>query len=92
MRGRYPSCRARSASVRWAASAGSGSGSSGRILRERLVRQRLVRAAARGGGTDLGTGGGSSGLDSKRSQRYLDCLGKAKRPADIEKCAAILEE
>jgi hypothetical protein len=44
------------------------------------------------GGTDLGSGGGSSGLDSKRSQRYLDCLGEAKRPADIEKCAAILEE
>ena len=45
-----------------------------------------------GGGSDLGTGGGSSGLDSKRSKRYLDCLGEAKRPADIEKCAAILEE
>ena len=45
-----------------------------------------------GAGTDLGSGGGSSGLDSKRSQRYLDCLGEAKRPADIEKCAAILEE
>ena len=45
-----------------------------------------------GAGTDLGSGGGSSDLDSKRSQRYLDCLGKAKQPADIEKCAAILEE
>ncbi|HZO58733.1 MAG TPA: hypothetical protein VFB51_03480 [Solirubrobacterales bacterium] len=45
-----------------------------------------------GGGSDLGSGGGSSGLDSRRSQRYLDCLGEAKRPADIEKCAAILEE
>ena len=45
-----------------------------------------------GAGTDLGSGGGSSNLDSKRSQRYLDCLGEAKRPADIEKCAAILEE
>jgi hypothetical protein len=45
-----------------------------------------------GGGSDLGSGGGSSGLDSERSQRYLDCLGKANRPADIEKCAAILEE
>jgi len=43
-------------------------------------------------GTDLGTGGGSgSGASSKRSQRYLDCLSKAKQPADIEKCAAILE-
>ena len=45
-----------------------------------------------GAGTDLGSGGGGSGVDSKRSQRYLDCLGKAKQPADIEKCAAILEE
>jgi hypothetical protein len=45
-----------------------------------------------GAGTDLGSGGGSSNLDSKRSQRYLDCLGEAKKPADIEKCAAILEE
>ena len=45
-----------------------------------------------GAGTDLGSGGGGSGVDSRRSQRYLDCLGKAKQPADIEKCAAILEE
>jgi hypothetical protein len=45
-----------------------------------------------GGGSDLGTGGGSSGLDSKRSQRYLDCLGEAKKPADIEKCNKILQE
>jgi hypothetical protein len=45
-----------------------------------------------GGGTDLGSGGGGSNLDSKRSQRYLDCLGEAKQPADIEKCAAILEK
>jgi hypothetical protein len=44
------------------------------------------------GGTDLGSGGGSSGLDSKRSQRYLECLSKADKPADVEKCAAILEE
>ncbi len=45
-----------------------------------------------GAGTDLGSGGGQSGLDSKRSQRYLDCLSKAKKPADIEQCAAILGE
>lgn len=45
-----------------------------------------------GAGTDLGSGGGGSNLDSERSQRYLDCLGEAKKPADIEKCAAILEE
>ena len=56
---------------------GSGGGSSG--------------GGASGGG-DLGSGGGTSGLSSQRSQRYLDCLGEAKRPADIEKCAAILEE
>ena len=44
------------------------------------------------GGSDLGTGGGSgSGASSKRSQKYLDCLSKAKQPADIEKCAKILE-
>lgn len=43
------------------------------------------------GGTNLGTGGGTgSGASSKRSQKYLDCLSKAKQPADIEKCASIL--
>ena len=64
----------------------------GRRLVGRLVGRRFLRRRRSGGGTDLGSGGGSSGLDSRRSQRYLDCLGKAKRPADIEKCAAILEE
>jgi hypothetical protein len=44
------------------------------------------------GGSDLGSGGGTSGLNSKRSKEYLDCLGKAKKPADIEECAAILEK
>jgi hypothetical protein len=44
------------------------------------------------GGSDLGSGGGTSGLDSKRSERYLECLQDAKRPADIEKCARILQE
>ena len=68
-----------------------------RLLQRRLVERRLLRSGGSGGGgsgagTDLGSGGGQSGLDSKRSQRYLDCLGKAKKPADIEKCAAILEE
>ena len=65
----------------------SGSGSSG--------------GRSRGGSSGGGVGGraptsaraaASSGLDSERSQRYLDCLGEAKKPADIEKCAAILEE
>jgi hypothetical protein len=31
-------------------------------------------------------------VNSERSERYLKCLGDAKRPADIEKCSAILEE
>jgi hypothetical protein len=44
------------------------------------------------GGTDLGTGGGDPGVNSERSERYLKCLGEAKRPADIEKCSAILEK
>jgi hypothetical protein len=44
-----------------------------------------------GGGTDLGTGG-DPGPDSKRSEQYLECLGKAKVPADIEECSAILEK
>jgi hypothetical protein len=56
----------------------SGSGSSG--------------GGSSGGGSDLGSGGGSSNLDSRRSQRYLECLSKADQPADVEKCAAILEE
>jgi len=60
---------------------GSGSGSSGGSS-----------GGGSTGGTDLGSGGGSSGLDSKRSQRYLDCLSKADKPADVEKCAAILQE
>ena len=44
-----------------------------------------------GGGTDLGTGGDPS-VNSERSERYLKCLSDAKRPADIEKCSAILEK
>lgn len=44
-----------------------------------------------GGGTDLGTGGDPS-INSERSERYLRCLSDAKRPADIEKCSAILEK
>jgi hypothetical protein len=44
-----------------------------------------------GGGTDLGTGGDPS-VNSERSERYLKCLGDAQRPADIEKCSAILEK
>jgi hypothetical protein len=44
-----------------------------------------------GGGTDLGTGGDPN-IDSARSERYLKCLSDAKRPADIEKCSAILEK
>jgi hypothetical protein len=43
------------------------------------------------GGTDLGTGGDPD-VDSARSERYLECLREAKRPADIEKCSAILEK
>jgi hypothetical protein len=43
------------------------------------------------GGTDLGTGGDPS-VNSERSERYLRCLSDAKRPADIEKCSAILEK
>jgi hypothetical protein len=43
------------------------------------------------GGTDLGTGGDPS-INSERSERYLKCLSDAKRPADIEKCSAILEK
>jgi hypothetical protein len=43
-------------------------------------------------GSDLGSGGGTSNLDSKRSQKYLDCLSKAKKPADIEQCAEILQK
>ena len=44
-----------------------------------------------GSGSDLGTGGGPS-VNSERSERYLKCLSDAKRPADIEKCSAILEK
>ena len=44
-----------------------------------------------GGGTDLGTGGDPS-VNSQRSERYLQCLSDAKRPADIEKCSSILEK
>jgi hypothetical protein len=44
-----------------------------------------------GGGSDLGTGGDPS-VNSERSERYLKCLSDAKRPADIEKCSAILEK
>ncbi len=64
-------------------SSGGGSGSSG---------GSSSGGGSSGGGTDLGSGGGQSNLDSKRSQRYLDCLSKADKPADVEKCAAILEE
>ena len=68
----------------------SGGGSSGGGDVGRLVRRRFPGGGS-GAGTDLGSGGGSSNLDSRRSQRYLDCLGKAKRPADVEKSLAILE-
>ena len=78
----------------------SGGGSSGWVSGRRFLRRRLVgggssvsgKRGQSGAGTDLGSGGGQSGIDSKRSQRYLDCLGEAKKPADSEKCAAILEE
>ena len=60
-------------------SSGGGSGSSG-------------GGSSSGGGTDLGSGGGQSNIDPERSQKYLDCLTKAKKPADIEECAAILEK
>jgi hypothetical protein len=69
---------------------GSGSGSSGSGSSGSSGSGSSGGGAA--GGSDLGSGGGTSGLSSKRSQDYLDCLGKAKRPADIEKCAAILEK
>jgi hypothetical protein len=45
-----------------------------------------------GAGTDLGSGGGQSNIDPERSQKYLDCLTAAKKPADIEACAKILEK
>ena len=75
----------------------------GQRLRRAAARLRAARrAAARpaaprragvgSGGHGPRTGGGSgSGASSKRSQKYLDCLSKAKQPADIEKCAKILE-
>ena len=87
--------------MRSAASAALGGGprAGQRLVGRRLVRRR-AQAAARsgggsgsgGGGTDLGSGGGQSNIDRKRSQQYLDCLTAAKKPADIEKCAAILEK
>jgi hypothetical protein len=43
------------------------------------------------GGTDLGTGGDPQ-IDEGRSEKYLQCLSDAKRPADIEKCSQILEK
>ena len=43
------------------------------------------------GGTDLGTGGDPQ-IDQGRSEKYLQCLSDAKRPADIEKCSQILEK
>ena len=94
-RGRCPSCRARSAlAVARAArpAAPRAAARRRRLLGRRLLGRRLVRRRRRAAGTDLGSGGGQSGIDSKRSQRYLDCLSEAKKPADIEKCAAILEE
>ena len=83
---------------------GEGLGGVRRLVRRRLVRRRLVRrrlvgggssgggsGGSSGGGTDLGTGGDPS-VNSERSERYLKCLSDAKRPADIEKCSAILEK
>ena len=63
----------------------SGGGSSGG------APPAAARRASSGGGTDLGTGGDPS-VNSGRSERYLKCLSDAKRPADIEKCSAILEK
>jgi hypothetical protein len=62
-------------------SGSSGSGSSG----------GGSSGSSSGGGTDLGTGG-DPGATSGRSEEYLKCLSDAKRPADIEKCSAILEK
>jgi len=71
---------------------GSGSGSSGGGSSGGGSSGSGSSGSGSSGGTDLGSGGGQSNLDSKRSQRYLDCLSKADKPADVEKCAAILEE
>ena len=66
----------------------SGSGSSGGRASPAAAR----RAAAPARAPTSARAAAARNLDSERSQRYLDCLGKAKQPADIEKCAAILEE
>jgi hypothetical protein len=73
-------------------SSGSGSGSSGGSSGGGSGSGSGSSGGGSGAGTDLGSGGGQSNIDPKRSQRYLDCLTAAKKPADIEKCAAILEK
>ena len=46
----------------------------------RLVRQRLLRRI--GGSGSSGSGSGGSG--SKRTQKYLECVQKAKTPEDVQ--------
>jgi len=44
------------------------------------------------GGSALGSGGGLSATDKKRTQRYLTCVQKAKRPEDVQSCVSELNK
>ena len=44
------------------------------------------------GGSALGSGGGLSATDKKRTQRYLTCVQKAKRPEDVQGCVSELNK
>ena len=51
--------------------------------------QQFGAGALLGGGSGAGAGG--SGANSAQSQRYLDCLRKAKGSSQIQNCAKLLE-
>jgi hypothetical protein len=44
------------------------------------------------GGSALGSGGGLSKADKRRTQRYLTCVQKAKRPEEVQGCVSELNK